>query len=229
MAPAASLWGLCQLYVRREPVAAARAGFGGRRVTAANRLFEAILDRPSGVVFAVSEYGDSWRAVRLPGGRINLLLPELVPDIERLAAGGPSRDPDYPFVLSAGERRTETSNTQIRDASWHRKGAFGTLRMCPQDAAALSCSDGDWVSITTRRGSARAPVEICPAMQAGHVSLPNGLGLDYQRADGVVERKGAAVNELTNTSDRDPIAGTPWHKRVPARIERVAGAAPASA
>jgi hypothetical protein len=229
MAPAASLWGICQLFVRRHAAPAARAGFGGLAPRAANRLFEAILDHPSGVVFAVSEYEDSWQAVRLPGQRINLCLSELVPEIEKLSEGGPPADREYPFVLSAGERRTETSNTQIRDASWHRKGAFGTLRMCSRDAAALGCSEGDWVSISTRRGSVRAPVEISPAMQPGHVSLPNGLGLDHQRPDGVLERKGVALNELTNTFDRDPIAGTPWHKRVPARIERVRDGTHASA
>ncbi len=55
-------------------------------------------------------------------------------------------------------------------------------------------------------------------MQRGHVSLPNGLGVDYP-GDGVT---GAAPNELTASEDRDPYAGTPWHKHVPARLEAVA-------
>jgi hypothetical protein len=29
------------------------------------------------------------------------------------------------------------------------------------------------------------------------------------------------VNELTDANDRDPFAGTPWHKHVPVRIERL--------
>jgi anaerobic selenocysteine-containing dehydrogenase len=223
LAPAAAVWGICQLFVRRHASAAARAGFRGAAPLAANRLFDAILAHPSGLVFADSADDDSWRAIGLPGHRINLWLPELVSELEKLADDRPPYDPEYPFVLSAGERRTETSNTQIRDASWHRKGAFGTLRMCAHDAAALGCADGEWVSVTTRRGRARAAVEISPAMQPGHVSLPNGLGIDYGRTDGAVERRGVALNELTNTTDRDPIAGTPWHKRVPARIERIGG------
>ncbi len=32
---------------------------------------------------------------------------------------------------------------------------------------------------------------------------------------------GAAPNELTSGDDRDWLAGTPWHKHVPARIEAV--------
>ncbi len=57
-------------------------------------------------------------------------------------------------------------------------------------------------------------------MQRGHLSLPNGLGLVYPR-DGAPARTGVAPNELTSAEDRDPFVGTPWHKHVPARLERV--------
>jgi anaerobic selenocysteine-containing dehydrogenase len=77
------------------------------------------------------------------------------------------------------------------------------------------------VRIVTARGAAQALVEITDEMQSGHVSLPNGQGLDIHRADGTLERRGVAVNELTDVKDRDPIAGTPWHKHVPVRIERL--------
>ncbi|MCX7164964.1 MAG: molybdopterin-dependent oxidoreductase [Rhodocyclales bacterium] len=220
-ASAASLWGICQRYVRQQPEAARRAGFGGGPTGAANRLFNAILRSPSGVVFAVSEYDDSWTAVRRPGHKIELYIDELMPEFAKLATGRPVGDAAYPFVLSAGERRSDTSNTSIRDAGWHRKGTYGTLRMGTVDATALGCADGDWVQITTRRGRAGAPVEITPDMRAGHVSLPNGQGIDYHRADGTVIRLGVPINELTSGADRDPIAGTPWHKYVSAHIERI--------
>ena len=55
MAPAASLWGIAQMYVRSQPDAARRAGFGGPAVLAGNRLFDAILRSPSGLIFAVSD------------------------------------------------------------------------------------------------------------------------------------------------------------------------------
>ena len=221
-ASAASLWGICQRYVRQQPAAARRAGFGGAPTGAANRLFDAILGSPSGVVFAVSEYDDSWAAVRRPDRRIELFIAELMPELAKLDAGRPAHDPAYPFVLSAGERRSDTSNTSIRDAGWHRNGSYGTLRIAPQDAAALGCAEGDWVRLVTRHGRATAPVEITPDMRPGHVSLPNGQGIDYHCADGTMVRAGVPVNELTSGADRDPIAGTPWHKHVPAHIERLA-------
>jgi anaerobic selenocysteine-containing dehydrogenase len=220
LATAASLWGVCQMYVRRQPDAARRAGFAGGGIRAGSALLRAIIGSPSGVVFAVSDYEDSWKAVRLPDQRINLHLPELLPELQKLATGGPERQASYPYVLSAGERRSDTSNTAVRDASWHRKGPFGTLRINPVDAANLGCVEGDWVQLTTVRGSAEAAIEITDELQPGHVSLPNGQGIDYRREDGSVDRRGVAVNELTDTKDRDPIAGTPWHKHVPVRIAR---------
>jgi anaerobic selenocysteine-containing dehydrogenase len=221
MGAAAALWGICHMYVRRNPAPARRAGFGGSPLRAGNKLFDAITRSPSGVIFAVSEYAEGWQAVRHPGQRINLHLPELLPELAGLETDRPGGDTEYPFVLSAGERRSDTSNTSIRDPAWHRKGPFGTLRLNPQDAASLGCTDGDWIRITTRRGSADAPVEISSELQPGHVSLPNGQGIDYRQADGTLVRRGVALNELTSVEDRDPIAGTPWHKYVATRLERV--------
>jgi anaerobic selenocysteine-containing dehydrogenase len=221
MAPAASIWGIAQMYVRSQPDAAARAGFGGNAVFAGNRLFDAILGSPSGVIFAISEYADSWKAVRLADHRINLYLPELLRELQKLESGPQPKDPAFPFVLSAGERRGETSNTAIRDPGWHRKGAFGPLRISPQDAQAFGCSDGDSLRLSTGRGSVEVVVEVTDTMQSGHISLPNGQGLDYRRADGTVVHSGVAPNELTDVTRRDFLAGTPWHKHVPARLERV--------
>jgi anaerobic selenocysteine-containing dehydrogenase len=221
MASAASLWGVAQLFLRAQPKAAARAGFGGPPLLAANRLFDAILSNPSGLIFAVSDYEQSWRAIGLPDHRINLYLAELIPELERLGREVPFQDEEYPWVLSAGERRSDTSNTLVRDASWHRKGRFGTLRLSPADAEKLGCSSGDTLRLATRRGSTEVVAEVTATMQPGHISLPNGQGLDYLTADGSLRRAGVAPNELTDLTQRDFLAGTPWHKHVPARLERL--------
>jgi anaerobic selenocysteine-containing dehydrogenase len=221
-APAASLWGLSQMFVRKNRDAAARAGFGGSVLAAGNTLFDAIMTRPSGVIYSVSEYTDSWRAVRLPDQKINLCIEEMLDELQGLDGKLPQHDTNYPFVLSAGERRSNTSNTSIRDAGWHHRGTFGTLRMNPADAEKLGCQEGDWVLMTTHRGNAQAPVEMGEDLQPGHVTLPNGHGLDYMAADGKSVRKGVALNELTDTASRDLFAGTPWHKHVPVQIVRVA-------
>jgi hypothetical protein len=50
-APAASLWGISQLFVRNQRAAAAGAGFGGSVLAAGNKLFDAIITKPSGVIY----------------------------------------------------------------------------------------------------------------------------------------------------------------------------------
>lgn len=227
-AAAASLWGVCQMYLRQQPRAAAAAGFGGAPLLAANRLFRAIVASPSGVVFARGRHEDSWRAVRRPGHRIQLVVPELLAELARLDEQALPTDPDFPFVLCAGERRTETSNTAIRDPGWPHKAGHGALRMNPADAAALACADGDAVWVSTRRARVQATVELSTSLPPGMASLPNGLGIDYTQRGGEVRREGVSVNELTSAMDRDPFALTPWHKRVAARIERVNSAAVAA-
>jgi anaerobic selenocysteine-containing dehydrogenase len=220
LAPAASLWGISQLFVRAQHAAANGAGFGGSKLLGGNRLFKAILNNPSGVIFAVSQYADSWDAVKLPNHKINLEIKEMLAELATIDAKLPHHLPDFPYILSSGERRAETSNTSIRNPEWLKKGAFGMLRIHPEDAASLGCAEGDWIELRTPRGAAQAPIEITDELQRGHVSLPNGHGLDYHQADGSIVRCGVPLNELTNTTDRDPFAGTPWHKYVPVHLER---------
>ena len=86
--------------------------------------------------------------------------------------------------------------------------------MSPVDAARLGIAGGESVRVSTQRGSTTASVELSDRMQPGHVSLPNGHGAGDE---------GTPPNELTSIDDRDAFAGTPWHKFVPARIERLPG------
>ena len=83
---------------------------------------------------------------------------------------------------------------------------------------AIGLETGDQARITTAVGSALALVEVTDRMLPGHVSIPNGFGLDNE--DGT--RSGVAPNELTSLADCDKFAGTPHHKFVPAKIEAVA-------
>jgi anaerobic selenocysteine-containing dehydrogenase len=191
----------------------ARAGFGGSPIEATCALFERVLSAETGVVFAVDGWEDTWSRAATP---FHLALPDMIEELGRLG-DAPQGDAAYPYVLSAGERRSFTANTIIRDPEWRKEDAGGALRMSPGDAAALGVATGERVRVVTPRGAAVALVEVSPSMQRGHLSLPNGLGVGPGDGGAV----GVAPNELTSTADRDPFVGTPWHKHVPARIERV--------
>jgi anaerobic selenocysteine-containing dehydrogenase len=223
MGMASVVWGLSLMYVRSFSTQAKRAGFGGLTPLAANRLFKAIMDSPSGVVYSRSTYEESWAAIRHAGNRINLFIPELMQELLNIQREKPAKDEEYPFILSAGERRSETTNTIIRDAGWHEKGLYAALRLSPEDASAIGCESGDSLQLTTRRACAVVVAEVSDMMAPGHVSLPNGTGIDYTDASGENRHLGVAPNELTDVSDRDFLAGTPWHKHVPAKLEKMSG------
>ena len=220
MEMASVVWGLSLMYVQSYPVEAKRAGFGGPSPLAANRLFKAMLNSPSGVVYARSTFEESWAAIRRAGNRINLFIPEMLQELLRIEQELPLQNPEFPFILSAGERRSETSNTIVRDAGWHKKGLYAALRLSPEDASALDCESGDMLHLTTSRASVEVMAEISDMMSRGHISLPNGTGIEYTDASGDSRQLGIAPNELTDASHRDFLAGTPWHKHVPARLEK---------
>jgi anaerobic selenocysteine-containing dehydrogenase len=212
----AAVWGLAQLCALNQPDAVARAGFTGSGFEPGNRLFERILTGEA-VVFTRDDYEHAWSYVRRPDQRFTLEIPELVDALRGLGGEVSSwTTEEFPFVLSAGERRAFTANTIIRDPSWRRRDAHGALRINPADADRLGVVTGDPLRVVTERGSARATVEVTDTLQPGHVSLPNGMGVAH--ADGT---PGVAPNELTSLHHRDAIAGTPWHKYVPARLEPV--------
>ena len=219
-ASAALLWGAAHRCAMGFEASVRRAGFTGDGLELGESLFEGILAGHHGLTFTVDEWDDVPARVRTAGGRIEVHLPELVDELRGLAAEPPLTSAEWPLLLSAGERRSFTANTIIRDSSWRKRDAHGALRVSAHDAAAAGVADGGVATISTPRGSARVTVEISPMMQPGHVSLPNGMGLDETTAGGVA-RAGVAPNELTSGADRDWIAGTPWHKSVPARLEPV--------
>jgi anaerobic selenocysteine-containing dehydrogenase len=227
-AAAALIWALAHQAAQAYPESVRRAGFDGASpFEQGERLFDAILTSRSGVVFSDDPPEVTWDRIEHDDGRIHLAIPELLAELRGLRDEDPAvRDPAFPFVLAAGERRTSTANTIYRDPAWRRKDAEGALRMNPDDAARLGLGAGGRARVTTKRGSVEAVVELTDTLQPGHVTLPNGLGLAYPDEQGRETVHGAAPNELTASEDRDWLAGTPWHKHVRARVEPVGGTSP---
>lgn len=222
-AAAALMWGAAHICAMSYPDSVRRAGFEGEGPALGEALFEAVLHGRSGVTFTVDEYDETWRRLATPDMRIRLEVPELLDEWRGIATeiAPTAQDPAFPFVLSAGERRTSTANTIFRDPAWRKKDAGGALRINPVDATRLGLRDGGRARLVTRRATVETLVEITDTLLPGHVSLPNGQGLFYPDEAGRPITSGVAPNELTASGDRDWLAGTPWHKHVPARIEAI--------
>jgi len=219
-AGAAAVWGLAHRCAGRYGDSIRRAGIDGDPL--GDALFDAILAGASGVTFTVDDYAETMARVCTDDGKVNLVIGLLLEEFTGLADEPDpfAADPDYPFVLSAGERRSFTANTIYRDPGWRKKDKLGALRMSEADAARLSLDDGSRARVTTPTGSAVAYVEVTDTMLPGHISLPNGYWLG---PGGSSDAVGVAPNELTSSADRDWFAGTPHHKHVRATVEALAG------
>ena len=219
---AAVLWFSCQMAAQKYPEQIRAAGYLGDGPQLANALFEAIINNDDGVIFTRHQYKDAFDFLTTPEQKVNLLIPEMHQQLRQLSSAPVKyTSEEYPFVLSAGERRGFSANTIIRDPSWRKKDKEGALRIHPDDASNLGIGNGKRVRITTQGGEAVAVAEINETVQPGYVSLPNGYGLSYSPAGGDSEIVGVAPNQLTSTQWRDSIAGTPWHKHVPARLKPI--------
>ncbi len=221
--PAAAMWFSAQQMAMKMPDQVRAAGHEGDGVDLGWALFDAFVESRDGIVFTRHEESDAFDLLKTPDQKIHIHIPELAEELASLAdAPAQYTSDEYPIVLSAGERRSFTANTIMRDPAWRKKDAEGALRLSVGDAERHGITDGDRVRITTPGGTGVAVAEVNETMMEGHISLPNGMGLAYSPAGGEPELVGVAPNELTTLDWRDPIAGTPWHKHVPARIERVA-------
>ncbi|MFF0000122.1 molybdopterin dinucleotide binding domain-containing protein [Streptomyces avermitilis] len=80
----------------------------------------------------------------------------------------------FPIVLAAGQRRAFTANTISRDPTWRRRDPNGTLGISPHEAERFGLADGAAARISTRRGTARATVEIDDRVQAATPPCPTG-------------------------------------------------------
>jgi len=221
---AALIWGAAQTLASSEPDAVRRAGFEGEGPALGDALFRAILENRNGVTISSDPYEVTLDRIHTDDGRINLVIPELLEELANLIDEQPSQAAEgdaFPFVLAAGERRTATANTIFRSPGWRKKDVDGALRMSPGDADRLGIPDGGRVRITTKRGAAEATIEVTDTLRDGHITLPNGYGLEYPDANGERRVHGTPPNELTSAEDRDWLALTPWHKHVRARVEAV--------
>ena len=69
----------------------------------------------------------------------NFLLQELGDLVDEQP---PSRKDAYPFILAAGERRTDTANTIYWDPAARKRDPVSSLRMSPGDATQLGIETG---------------------------------------------------------------------------------------
>ncbi len=210
------LWGLLQNTPKSFRENAARAGFPAD-FTLAETIFRTLTDHPEGIAIGRLDPDRNMEELRTEDGRINMHIPELIDELAAIDAAREelalAPDPAFPLVLMAGRHTSMNANTLMRNPEWNKGMRPCTLAMHPADAEALHLLDGQRVRITTEAGSEEIELEITDTARQGHVAIPHGFGLVYDR-----KAHGVNVNRLTRNTHRDRF-GTPMHRYVPCRVE----------
>jgi predicted molibdopterin-dependent oxidoreductase YjgC len=117
-------------------------------------------------------------------------------------------DEEYPIRLTTG-RRLDSYNTGVQSAGYSsplRRGE--TLDLSPDDGARYSVAEGEWVRVSSRRGSILVPVHFDPGLKPGLAFMT----LHFQDE--------VATNLLTIDAI-DPKSGTAEFKATAVRLDRI--------
>jgi len=212
----AALWGMMMTAPKAFRENAVRAGFKPG-MDLGDRVFQALLDSPSGVWVGELDPSDNMSQIKTDSGKIEIFIPEMEEEVRSLQPASEKKKlelpKEFPLIMSAGRHYDCNANTLMRDPEWNRGRRAGTIAMSPDDAKALGLSDGQEVRITTEAGSAVGELELSVRIRPGTVLIPHGFGLVYGDTT-----HGLNVNSLTKNTHRDPL-GTPLHRYVPCRVE----------
>jgi anaerobic selenocysteine-containing dehydrogenase len=214
----APLWVGCHRTAKLLTTAVQRAlGSDSAAPDLGEELFDTILSSPSGTPFSTHEYDEVWELVR--NDRVQLAVPEMLEWLDRLDPATERPDPQYPFSLISGQRRSHNANQILRPPAWRKTDMDGALRARSADLASIGADAGDWVAVVTRTGRIVVRAEVDESMRPMQVALPHGFGMSVPDTHGGRVVNGPRINLITDATDRDPIAGTPHHKDVPVRLE----------
>jgi anaerobic selenocysteine-containing dehydrogenase len=182
-------------------------------------LYQAIIDKPEGMLVGVQEVGKNLGRVATKDGRIRLHTVEAKDWIKEIDPSEEEKrlqaDAEFPLILMAGRHMDMNANTGMRDPAWNEGRRPCTLAMNPADAEKYGFSDGQMVKVITEAGEERIEVEVTEDARKGQVIIPHGFGLVY---NGV--KFGANVNRLAKNTNRDQF-GTPMHRYIQCKVEAV--------
>jgi len=192
---------------------------------AGEELYQKLLDHPEGVLLCRIDPTRNWELVRTPDKKAVLDAPELL-DLFRGLEIPEETDfrtrSDFPFVLQTGERSDYNANTIQRDPTWRKNEPTSWLRMHQEVAEQLGVADGETVRLVTEHAEVMVAARVTDDIYPGNLSMPHGYGLLWENEEtGELEPHGVNVQELVSAQHRDRLSGVPYHKYIPARVEKV--------
>lgn len=118
-------------------------------------------------------------------------------------------DPEYPYILNSSRilyhyhTRTMTDRTRAIHFTAPRKW----IELWHEDALELGIAEGEWVKVSSKRGSIFAEARIVDTLQPGVAWMP------FHYAEG--------ANVLSDAHHLDPVSKIPGYKQIGIKIEKV--------
>jgi anaerobic selenocysteine-containing dehydrogenase len=220
--------GVSMIFAANSSQALVEAGTISGKGNAAEELFQKLLDHPEGVLLCRTDPTQNWDTIRTSDKKAVLGIPELMDMFRKLEIPEDTdfrTNAEFPFILQTGERSDYTANTIHRDPTWRTKQRASYLRMHQEVAEKLGVGDGETVRLITEHAQVLVAARVTDDIYPGNLSMPHGYGLLWENeVTGELEPQGVNVQELVSAKHRDPLSGIPYHKYIPARVERIATA-----
>ena len=118
-------------------------------------------------------------------------------------------DPEYPYILNSSRilyhyhTRTMTDRTRAIHFTAPRKW----VELWYEDAMELGIQEGEWIKVSSKRGSIFAEARIVDTLQPGVAWIP------FHYAEG--------ANVLSDAHHLDPVSKIPGYKQIGVKIEKV--------
>ena len=118
-------------------------------------------------------------------------------------------DPEYPMILNSSRilyhyhTRTMTDRTRANHFTAPRKW----VELWHEDALEMGITEGEWVKVSSKRGSIFAEARIVDTLQPGVAWMP------FHYAEG--------ANMLSDAHHLDPVSKIPGFKQIGVKIEKV--------
>jgi len=118
-------------------------------------------------------------------------------------------DPEYPYILNSSRilyhyhTRTMTDRTRAIHFTAPRKW----IELWHEDAMELGITEGEWIKVSSKRGSIYAEARIVDTLQPGVAWMP------FHYAEG--------ANVLSDAHHLDPVSKIPGYKQIGIKIEKV--------
>ena len=165
-------------------------------------------ERPGGLQYPVPDFTHEGTDFLFPdvfptaNGKARMVATEYLPPAEL-------PDEEYPFFLNTGRQmyHWHTGTMTRRSTALDARESTATVELNPADAAELGVSDGEEVSITSRRNTIRIAVRISDRVARKQVFIP----MHYREA---------AANLLTNPALDGP-SGIPEFKVCAVRVDAI--------